>query len=113
MAVYPCPKKVLISIFEEALSKRKKSYLTQKRHRNTKQREKKQRAQEKVRALEKSCQVETNLPFGCQKSDINLIFGGLCGYSLGKYKCALNKPPSLQQTANKKTEWALDKYQER
>lgn len=58
-----------------------------------------------------SCyKVVTYVPFGCQNSDINLIFGGFCGYSLGKYKCALNKPPSLQQTANKTTKWALHKY---
>lgn len=40
-------------------------------------------------------------PLGCQNCEMNLIFGGLCGYSLGKYKCALNKPPSLRKTETK------------
>ena len=31
-------------------------------------------------------------------SEVNFIFGGFCGYSAGKYKWALKKPPSLQKT---------------
>ena len=36
-------------------------------------------------------------PLGCHISDMNFILGGLCGYSLGKYRWALKQPPSLRQ----------------
>lgn len=37
------------------------------------------------------------LLFGCHISVTNFIFGGRSGYSLGKYKWHLKKPPSLQK----------------
>ena len=36
-----------------------------------------------------------NLPLGCHISEINFIFGGRCGYSLGNIRWALKYPPSL------------------
>ena len=46
-----------------------------------------------------SNKVDDDSPFGCQISEMNLSFGGIDGYSLGKLRCALKNPPSLCTTS--------------
>ena len=43
------------------------------------------------------CEGLHDAPLGCHISDVNFILGGSCGYSLGKLRRALKKPPSLRR----------------
>ena len=45
--------------------------------------------------------IAIRLPFGCHISLTNFIFGGFCGYSFGKSRCALKNPPSLHEMRGK------------
>ena len=45
--------------------------------------------------------IAIRLPFGCHISLTNFIFGGFCGYSFGKSRCALKNPPSLHEIRGK------------
>jgi hypothetical protein len=44
------------------------------------------------------------IPFGCQISEVNVIFGGNRGYSGGNLRIALKKPPSLARVNFKSTQ---------